>query len=53
MDASRPLFIPVILGTARMGRLSLHAAKLVTREVAKHAGVEGLDRRCTGALPAA
>jgi NAD(P)H-dependent FMN reductase len=40
MDASRPLFIPVILGTARMGRLSLHAAKLLTREVAKHAGVE-------------
>ena len=40
MDASRPLFIPVILGTARMGRMSLHAARLVTREVGKRAGVE-------------
>src|SRR5882672_2530016 len=39
MDASRPLFIPVILGTARMGRMSLHAARLVTREVGKRAGV--------------
>jgi NAD(P)H-dependent FMN reductase len=40
MDATRPLFIPVILGTARMGRMSLHAARLVTREVGKRAGVE-------------
>ena len=40
MDASRPLFIPVILGTARMGRMSLHAARLVTQEVGKRAGVE-------------
>ena len=40
MDASRPLFIPVILGTARMGRMSMHAARLVTREVGKRAGVE-------------
>ena len=40
MDAARPLFIPVILGTARMGRMSLHAARLVTREVGKRAGVE-------------
>ena len=31
MEAGRPLFIPVILGTARMGRMSLHAAQLVTR----------------------
>lgn len=40
MDASRPLFIPVILGTARMGRMSLHVARLVTQEVGKRAGVE-------------
>jgi multimeric flavodoxin WrbA len=40
MDASRPLFIPVILGTARMGPMSLHAARLVTREVGKRAEVE-------------
>jgi len=40
MDASRPLFIPVILGTARMGRMSMYAARLVTWEVGKRAGVE-------------
>lgn len=40
METTRPLFIPVILGTARMGRMSLHAAKLVAREISKHAGVE-------------
>jgi len=40
MDANRPLFIPVILGTARMGRMSLHAARLVTQEVGKRTGVE-------------
>src|ERR1700739_1484192 len=40
MDASRSLFIPVILGTARMGRLSLHAARLVTEELSKCTGVE-------------
>ena len=40
MDASRPLFIPVLLGTARMGRRCLHAARLGTREVGNRAGVE-------------
>jgi len=40
MEADRPLFIPVILGTARMGRMSLHAAQLVTGELSKSAGVE-------------
>ena len=40
MEATRPLFIPVILGTARMGRMSLHAAQLVTQELRKRAGVE-------------
>ena len=40
METSRPLFIPVILGAARMGRTSLHAARLVTDELGKRAGVE-------------
>jgi len=40
MAATRPLFIPVILGTARMGRMSLHPAQLVAREIGKHAGIE-------------
>jgi NAD(P)H-dependent FMN reductase len=40
MDASRPLFIPVILGTSRMGRMSLHVARLVAQEAGKRAGVE-------------
>jgi hypothetical protein len=39
MEAGRPLFIPVILGTARMGRMSLHAAQLVTEELGKRAGI--------------
>ena len=40
METGRPLFIPVILGTARMGRMSFHAAQLVTGELDKCAGVE-------------
>jgi len=40
MEATRPLFIPVILGTARMGRMSLHAAQLVAREIGQHSGVD-------------
>src|SRR6516225_8024305 len=40
MESSRTLFIPVILGTARMGRMSLHAARLVTEELGKRDGVE-------------
>jgi len=40
MNSNRPLYIPVILGTARMGRMSLHPARLVTEEVRKRAGVE-------------
>ncbi len=39
MDA-RPLFIPVILGTARKGRASENVAKFVFDEVRKRAGVE-------------
>jgi NAD(P)H-dependent FMN reductase len=40
MEADRPLFVPVILGTVRMGRMSLHAARLVTEELAKRSGVD-------------
>ena len=40
MVAGRPLSIPVILGTTRMGRMSLHAARLVTQELARQPGVE-------------
>ncbi|MCI0628818.1 MAG: NAD(P)H-dependent oxidoreductase [Acidobacteria bacterium] len=40
MDGERPLFIPVILGTARKGRMSLHAARLMESEIAKRPGVE-------------
>jgi NAD(P)H-dependent FMN reductase len=40
MDNTRPLFIPVILGTPRQGRMSEHVAHFVVAEVAKYAGVE-------------
>src|SRR5207244_356659 len=36
----KPLFIPVILGTARQGRESEHAAKFVFEQTKKRAGVE-------------
>src|SRR3989475_12959238 len=36
----RPLFIPVILGTARQGRESEHAARFVFDQIKKRAGVE-------------
>ena len=39
MDESRPLSIPVILGTSRKGRMSAHAARFVCRELAKREGV--------------
>lgn len=38
--ADRPLYIPVILGTTRKGRMSEHAAKFITAQVAQRAGVE-------------
>jgi NAD(P)H-dependent FMN reductase len=38
--APRPLFIPVILGTARKGRMSEAAARLVHAEVERRDGVE-------------
>ena len=40
MTTERLLFIPVILGTTRMGRASQAAARLVIQELEKHAGVE-------------
>ena len=36
---SRPLSIPVILGTSRKGRMSAHAARFVCRELEKREGV--------------
>jgi NAD(P)H-dependent FMN reductase len=39
-DTSRSLFIPVILGTARQGRRSEHAAKLVFEQTKGRAGIE-------------
>lgn len=38
--STRPLFIPVILGTVRKGRLSEPVARLVTQEIGKREGVE-------------
>lgn len=40
MEANRPLFIPVILGTTRIRRMSQHAAQLVTEELGKYERVE-------------
>jgi NAD(P)H-dependent FMN reductase len=40
MQASRPLFIPVILGTTRQGRMSAHAAQLLARELGKLPSVD-------------
>src|SRR5438105_15930691 len=46
----RPLYIPVILGTTRMGRMSAHVARLLTEEVSKQAGV-GTDLIDIAGLP--
>ncbi len=40
MDSGRPIFIPVILGTTRKGRMSEHAAKFMAGELAKQKDVE-------------
>lgn len=40
MTQGKKLYIPVILGTVRKGRMSEHAAALVLRELAKRGGVE-------------
>lgn len=39
MAAERPLYIPVILGTTRKGRMSAHAARLLADEAGKRPGV--------------
>ena len=39
-EPTRPLSIPVILGTQRSGRMSEHAARVVHRELARRPGVE-------------
>ena len=39
-DESRPLYIPVILGTVRKGRMSRHAAQLMFTELAKRPHVQ-------------
>jgi NAD(P)H-dependent FMN reductase len=40
MAAERSLFIPVILGTVRKGRMSANAARVVADEIPKRPGVE-------------
>src|SRR6266496_6149746 len=40
MNPTRPLFVPVILGTVRSGRMSEHAARLVIGEIKNRPGVE-------------
>jgi NAD(P)H-dependent FMN reductase len=40
MELNRPLFIPVILGTVRRGRMSEFAARLIFSEISKRPNVE-------------
>ncbi len=40
MESGRPIFIPVILGTTRKGRMSEHVANFMAREIAKQENVE-------------
>jgi NAD(P)H-dependent FMN reductase len=40
MELNRHLFIPVILGTVRAGRMSAHAARIVERQLGNYSGVE-------------
>jgi len=48
----RPLYIPVILGTSRKGRMSAHVSRLLTNEVSKQAGVQSeLIDICSLPLP--
>src|SRR5574342_626756 len=39
MTEARPLFIPVILGTTRKGRMSAHAARFVFGRLQKREGI--------------
>ena len=45
MEHERPLFIPVILGTSRKGRMSRHAARLVTDDIARRFFAPGEQQR--------
>src|SRR5829696_4187221 len=40
METPRPLFIPVILGTPRQGRMSEHVARFVLGEIRKRNAIE-------------
>jgi NAD(P)H-dependent FMN reductase len=40
MSTERPIFIPVILGTVRQGRVSEHVARFVFDEIVKRDGVQ-------------
>ena len=40
MESGKPLYIPVILGTVRKGRMSEHVANFMAREIAKQEGVK-------------
>lgn len=40
MSTERPIFIPVILGTVRQGRMSEHVARFVCDEIEKREGVQ-------------
>src|SRR3712207_4491736 len=40
MNANRPLFIPIVLGTVRQGRASENVARFVHGELGKHLDVE-------------
>ena len=40
MNHARALFIPVILGTPRQGRLSEHVARLTVEQIAKRDGIQ-------------
>jgi NAD(P)H-dependent FMN reductase len=52
MELSRPLYIPVILGTVRKGRMSEFAARLVQAELARRPQVETeLIDLCSVPLP--
>jgi NAD(P)H-dependent FMN reductase len=37
---TRPLFVPVLLGTPRKGRMSEHAARVIWEEIGRRPGVE-------------
>jgi NAD(P)H-dependent FMN reductase len=40
VGSPRPLYVPVILGTVRQGRMSLHVARLLHAELSRRQGIE-------------